>query len=63
MGWMEAILSITKNIGETNKAKEDLLSNYGIPTLEQVVASEKQYIDGESCFRQDRYMLYKCLMT
>jgi hypothetical protein len=43
-GWTEGILSITKNIGETNEAEEDFLSNYGTLTLEQVVASEMQYI-------------------
>ena len=63
MGWTEGILSITKNIRETNKAKEDCLSNYGTLTLKQVVASEMQYINGESCFGQDMYMLYKCLMA
>jgi len=63
MGWTEGILSITKNIGETNEAEEDFLSNYGTLTLEQVVASEMQYIDGESRFGQDTYMLYKCLMA
>jgi hypothetical protein len=40
MGSTEGILSITKNIGETNKTKEDFLSNYGTLTLVQVVASE-----------------------
>jgi hypothetical protein len=40
MGWTKGILSIlTKNIGETNKAEEDFLSNYGRTlTLKQVVA-------------------------
>jgi hypothetical protein len=32
-------------------------------TLEQVVASELQYIEGQSLFAQDTYMLYKCLMA
>ena len=63
MGWTEGILSITKNIGETNEAVEYFLSNYGTLTLKQVVASEKQYIDGESHFGQDTYMLHKCLMA
>ena len=63
MGWTTGILSITMGIEDDEEKEEDFINNYGTLTLEQVIASELQYIDGESRYAQDTYMLYKCLMA
>jgi hypothetical protein len=63
MGWTTGILSITMGIEDDKEKEEDFINNYGTLTLDQVVASELQYIDGKSRYAQDTYMLYKCLMA
>jgi hypothetical protein len=63
MGWTTGILSIMTNIEGNKEKEEDFINNYGTLTLEQVIASELQYIDEESRYAQDTYMLYKCLMA
>lgn len=66
MGWTGSILKITKTIedeDEEEEVKEDFLSNYGTLTLDEVVESEKTYIDEQNRKAQDTYMLYKCLMA
>jgi hypothetical protein len=50
MGWTTGILSITTGIKDNKQKEEDLINNYGTLTLEQVVPSELQYIDEESCY-------------
>jgi hypothetical protein len=57
------ILSITTGIKGNKEKEENFINIYGTLTLEQVIASELQYIDGESRYAQDTYMLYKCLMA
>ena len=51
MGWTTGILSITTGIKDNKEKEEDFMFNYGTLTLEQVIASELQYIDGESRLR------------
>jgi hypothetical protein len=51
------------NIKGDKEKKEDFINKYGTLTLEQVIASELKSIDVESCYAQDTYMLYKCLMA
>jgi hypothetical protein len=63
MGWTTGILSIMTHIEGNKEKEEDFINNYGMLTLEQVIASELQYIDEESHSAQDKYMLYKCLMA
>jgi hypothetical protein len=63
MGWTTGTLSIMTNIEGGKGKEEDFINNYGTISLEQVIASELQYIDEESCYAQDTYMLYKCLMA
>jgi hypothetical protein len=63
MGWTTGILSITMRIEDNKEKEEDFINNYGTLTLNQVVASELQYIDGKSRYAQVTCMLYKCLMA
>jgi hypothetical protein len=64
MGWSDSILNITLEVDDDgNPVQENLIKNYGTISLEQVVESERQYINKQEREAQDTYMLYKCLMA
>jgi hypothetical protein len=45
MGWMDRIQNVDTNPGPESDPEEDnLLENYGVITLEQVILSERAYI-------------------
>ena len=63
MGWSAGILDVRVNAEGEEERRENFIQNYGTVTLEQVVASELQYINGRERKTQDTYMLYRCLMA
>ena len=46
MGWSAGILNVGVNAEGEEERKENLIQNYGTITLEQVVTSDLQYING-----------------
>ena len=48
---------------EDEVEEENIIENYGLVTLEQVVDSELRYINDRDRKAQDTYMLYRCLMS
>jgi hypothetical protein len=63
MGWSAGILNVAVNAEGEEERRENFVQNYGTITLEQVVTSELQHINGGERKTQDTYMLYRCLMA
>ena len=63
MGWSAGILNVAVNAEGEEERRENFIQNYGTITLEQVVTSELQHINGGERKTQDTYMLYRCLMA
>jgi hypothetical protein len=63
MGWMDGILSVNISEAEGEEELSNIIINYGMRTLKQVIRWERRYIATPSRAAQDTYMLYQCLMA
>jgi hypothetical protein len=63
MGWSAGILYVVVNDEDEEERRENFVQNHRTITLEQVVTSELQHINGGERKTQDTFMLYRCLMA